>query len=316
MSQRPAALRAADRPYYHGTMSLKAARAMASGEPLRWVPQDGATRLAGSVVGYAYLSPTLGVAVDYAAALGRKDRPGWDARQRDEDGRGFVFAFDLTGVRGLRLEEDELGNAARMSLEALSFGWGADRYSGPFLARLRERGDLMAALVAAVEKLPDSVAGRFRSQQVPATIGVLAKVGRALAGRLDHGLAQELVDLGINLAVSEPVTPFSGWQLPRHFARWGKPQDWDRFVAVASPLADPAAVDAVRPTVGEWIEDDPRNLVVVAAVPDDQPWSADGVWRVVEKSGQERLVRNEPGILHRVKWLSAEAPAPRLGRRA
>jgi hypothetical protein len=238
-------IRPAARTYFHGTRSVRALTALTGGDCLRPVTPDETARrrLAGAVAGYAYVSPSITVACRYAKASARLDRPREWALGSDSPDVGFVFAFNLVHGIDLRLEEDELGHAVRNALEQ-EFGWTnrfLDRHPNRTLgAHLQERPDLGEELCREARRcLPDSVYRTIDPRQRVPTIGILAKVGRMMADRMDRDLSQALVDCGISLGVAGALWPKEAWSWNPWDAtgnQRGLPRDEHQFAVEATPL--------------------------------------------------------------------------------
>jgi hypothetical protein len=256
-------MRPAPRTYFHGTRSLRALKALTGGDCLRPdTPAEIAQRrrLAGSVAGYAYMSPSIAVACRYAKASARLDRPReWD-EENDSPDFGFVFAFDIAKGIDIRLEEDELGHAVRNALEQ-EFGWAnrfIERHPNRMLgSNLQERPDIGEALCREARRcLPASTFQTIDPRVRVPTIGILAKVGRLMADRMDPDLGQALIDCGISLGVGGTLWPKQAWT----WNPWddkgnqlGLPRDEAQFVAGARPLMLAAPI---RPQASAALEED------------------------------------------------------------
>jgi hypothetical protein len=238
-------MRPANRTYFHGTRSLGALAALTGGDCLRpRTPEEtGRRRLAGAVAGYSYLSPNITIACRYAKASARLDRPRDWTTGGDSPDVGFVFAFDLLDANDMRLEEDELGHAVRNALEE-EFGWAnrfRDRHPNRMLgAHLQERPEIGEALCREARRcLPDSVFRTIDPRQRVPTIGILAKIGRLMADRMELDLGQALIDCGISLGVAGALWPKRAWSWNPWDAKGnqrGLPRDEHQFAAEASPL--------------------------------------------------------------------------------
>jgi hypothetical protein len=302
----------AARPYFHGTASLTAARALAAGQALAPAAPPGRQRLSGGMPGRVYLTPSAAAACGYSRLYGRHDRPRF-GDWRDCDGRGFVFRFDLSGA-ALEVEEDDLGNACRVAAEVLDLRWhdgwhdeGWPRHPNRALgaALARDHALLRLLRAAAATLLPPSLAARLSAPR-PLGMAEIARIGRALSPRLPADLSAALIGAGSSVATAARPVAEAGWQTPR--AMGYNPTTEEGFFAVAAPLAGPRDVDEVRPTRGESFGAGDAAAVVASAEPDGDGWAvtaADGsLWHLSAPRPQPAGVR----------WEARPAPAaaPRM----